>query len=388
MVLTQQIIKDTLLPITGRKTLTDGRGLQLRLTSSGKRTWSLQYRFNCRMLKTTIGEWPAVSVAEARKIADAERLKLAKSLDPQAEKKNAKIKGLSFQAAWERFDALYIAEKKPKTAKEYRRSARVDLLPRFKSLALKDVTKSDIVALIDNIRRRAPVMANRTLSLLSKFYSWCLGKDYVEKNLTLGIPKAKEAERDRVLSIEELRAIYRAAGKLSRGNELFVKLLLLTGQREGVIARLEQDEVKDNYLEISAERNKSGERIKVRLSSLSKDLLFELGSSKGKYVVSTTEGLKPISGFSKLKKKLDAVTGIEEHWTFHDIRGGMTTYLEENGLDRIYTSRILNHKDTSTTGIYARPEHRQHIDWVLEQWSQVLASNDGFSSENVLLFAR
>ena len=388
MVLTQQIIKDTLLPITGRKTLTDGRGLQLRLTSSGKRTWSLQYRFNCRMLKTTIGEWPAVSVAEARKIADAERLKLAKGLDPQAEKKNAKIKGLSFQAAWERFDALYIAEKKPKTAKEYRRSARVDLLPRFKSLALKDVTKSDIVALIDNIRRRAPVMANRTLSLLSKFYSWCLGKDYVEKNLNLGIQKAKEAERDRVLSIEELRAIYRAAGKLSRGNELFVKLLLLTGQREGVIARLEQDEVKDNYLEISAERNKSGERIKVRLSSLSKDLLFELRSSKGKYVVSTTEGLKPISGLSKLKKKLDAVTGIEEHWTFYDIRGGMTTYLEENGLDRIYTSRILNHKDTSTTGIYARPEHRQHIDWVLEQWSQVLASNDGFSSENVLLFAR
>ena len=388
MVLTQQIIKDTLLPITGRKTLTDGRGLQLRLTSSGKRTWSLQYRFNCRMLKTTIGEWPAVSVAEARKIADAERLKLAKGLDPQAEKKNAKIKGLSFQAAWERFDALYIAEKKPKTAKEYRRSARVDLLPRFKSLALKDVTKSDIVALIDNIRRRAPVMANRTLSLLSKFYSWCLGKDYVEKSLTLGIPKAKEAERDRVLSIDELRAIYRAAGKLSRGNELFVKLLLLTGQRQGVIARLEQDEVKDNYLEISAERNKSGERIKVRLSSLSKDLLFELGSSKGKYVVSTTEGLKPISGFSKLKKKLDAVTGIEEHWTFHDIRGGMTTYLEENGLDRIFTSRILNHKDTSTTGIYARPEHRQHIDWVLEQWSQVLASNDDFSSENVLLFAR
>ena len=136
MVLTQQIIKDTLLPITGRKTLTDGRGLQLRLTSSGKRTWSLQYRFNCRMLKTTIGEWPAVSVAEARKIADAERLKLAKGLDPQAEKKNAKIKGLSFQAAWERFDTLYIVEKKPKTAKKYRRSARVDILPRFKSLAL------------------------------------------------------------------------------------------------------------------------------------------------------------------------------------------------------------------------------------------------------------
>ncbi len=122
MRLTQQIIRDTLSPDNGRITLTDGRGLQLRITSSGKRTWSLQYRFNGRMLKTTIGEWPAVSVSDARKLADAERLKLAQGVDPQTEKKNAKTKGLSFQAAWEMFDALYIAEKKPKTAKEYRRS--------------------------------------------------------------------------------------------------------------------------------------------------------------------------------------------------------------------------------------------------------------------------
>ena len=69
------------------------------------------------MLKTTIGEWPAVSVAEARKIADAERLKLAKGLDPQAEKKNAKIRGLSFQAAWERSDALLHCREKAKDRK-------------------------------------------------------------------------------------------------------------------------------------------------------------------------------------------------------------------------------------------------------------------------------
>ena len=231
MRLTQQIIKDTLSPEKGRITLTDGRGLQLRITSSGKRTWSLQYRFNGRMLKTTIGEWPTVSVSDARKLADAERFKLAHGLDPQTEKKNAKTKGLSFQAAWEMFDALYISEKKPKTAKEYRRSAQADILPRFKHLPLKDVTKADIVALIDSIHKRAPVMANRTLALISKFYSWCLGKDYVQRNLALGIPKIKEKSRDRVLTLEELRVIYSAAIKLSAGNQLFVQLLLLTGQR-------------------------------------------------------------------------------------------------------------------------------------------------------------
>ena len=388
MRLTQQIIRDTLSPDKGRITLTDGRGLQLRITSRGKRTWSLQYRFNGRMLKTTIGEWPAVSVSDARKLADAERLKLAQGVDPQTEKKNAKHKGLSFQSAWEMFDALYISEKKPKTAKEYRRSAQADILPRFKHLALKDVTKADIVALIDSIHKRAPVMANRTLALISKFYSWCLGKDYVERNLALGIPKVREQSRDRVLTLEELRTIYSAAKKLSAGNQLFVQLLLLTGQREAVIARLEANEIHENSLVISRERNKSGERINVPLSALAKQLIDELGNHEGPYVVSTTDGAKPVSGFSKLKQKLDELTGIQEHWTFHDIRGGIATYLEENGLDRTYTARILNHKDNSVTGIYARPEHRQHIARVLEQWSQVLANDDGLSADNILMFAR
>ena len=388
MRLTQQIIRDTLSPDNGRITLTDGRGLQLRITSSGKRTWSWQYRFNGRMLKTTIGEWPAVSVSDARKLADAERLKLAQGVDPQTEKKNAKHKGLSFQSAWEMFDALYISEKKPKTAREYRRSAKADILPRFKHLALKDVTKADIVALIDSIHKRAPVMANRTLALISKFYFWCLGKDYVERNLALGIPKVKEQSRDRVLTLEELRTIYSAAKNLSAGNQLFVQLLLLTGQREAVIARLEANEINKDSLVISRERNKSGERINVPLSALAKRLIDELGNHEGPYVVSTTDGAKPISGFSKLKQKLDELTGIEEHWTFHDIRGGIATYLEENGLDRAYTARILNHKDNSVTGIYARPEHRQYLAWVLEQWSQVLASDDGLTADNVLMFAR
>ena len=388
MRLTQSIIKNTPIPENGRTTLTDGRGLQLRITSNGKRTWSLQYRFNGRMLKTTIGEWPAVPVTDARRLADSERLKLAQGIDPQSAKKSLRANGLSFQSAWEMFDTLYISEKKPKTAREYRRSAEVDILPRFKSLALRDVTKADIVALIDTIRRRAPVMANRTLALISKFYSWCLGKDYVERNLAIGIPKVKEHTRDRILSLDELQAIYRAAKQLSEGNQLFVQLLLLTGQREAVIARLEREEVSENSLDISRERNKSGERIKVPLSSLAKNLIDALGSHEGPFVVSSTHGAKPISGFSKLKKKLDELTGIQEHWTFHDIRGGIATYLEENGLDRAYTARILNHKDNSVTGIYARPEHRQHIAWVLEQWSQVLASDDGLGADNVLMFAR
>ena len=388
MPLSQQQIKDTPAPASGRISLTDGRGLQLRITNKNVRTWSLQYRYEGRALKLSLGEWPSVSISEARKLADEARLLIAKGINPQVEKKAAKLKKLTFHSAWEMFDALHITEKKPTTAREYRRSAEVDILPYFKSVALEDVTKSDVVALIDKIRKRAPIMANRTLSYLSKFFNWCLGRDHIKLNPALGIPKVKETKRDRVLSLEELRSIYKAAGKLSAGNQLLVKLMLLTGQRESVVARLERSEIKENYLDISGERNKSGERIKVFLSELAQRLISELGSSDGRYVVSTTNGERPVSGFSKLKHKLDTLTGIEEPWRFHDIRRGITTYLEENGLDRIYTQRILNHKDQSVTGIYARPEHKDYVARVLEQWSLVLSAEDGFDAGNVLIFSR
>ena len=72
----------------------------------------------------------------------------------------------------------------------------------------------------------------------------------------------------------------------------------------------------------------------------------------------------------------------------HDMRRGISTYLEENGLDRAYTARILNHKDASVTGIYARPELRHHLERVMARWSEVLSGISGLDAQNVLLFAR
>ena len=389
MKLTEKIIRDTKAPQKNRLVLTDGRGLQLRITAKNVRSWSLQYSFNGRKMKGTLGHWPHVSLANARKLADTARLQVASGIDPQVAKRKAKRDRLSFLEAWENFDALHISDLKPKTAKEYRRSAVADILPRFKGIALKEVKKADVVALIDRIRRRAPILANRTLALLHKFFNWCLGRDYIELNPALGIPRPKkEMPRDRVLSLSEMQTIFTASSQLSNGNQLLVKLMLLTGQRESVIARLEQSEVRGDYLEIERDRNKSGARIRVPLSPIAQQLIKELGSKEGRYVVSTTDGHRPISGFSKLKKKLDLLTGFSQPWRMHDMRRGISTYLEENGLDRAYTARILNHKDASVTGIYARPEHRHHLERVMSRWSEVLSGTSGLDADNVLLFAR
>ena len=158
---------------------------------------------------------------------------------------------------------------------------------------------------------------------------------------------------------------------------------MLTGQREAVIARLSIEEVHDSHLEIDGLRNKSGQRILVPLPQTAQEQVKKLGSTDGQFIVSTTKGLKPISGFSKRKKKIDTLSGVT-NWRFHDIRRGLATYLEDNGIDRFYIERILTHKDRSVTGIYAKSNHLEKRMHIMEQWAKVLTSDDGVKANNII----
>ena len=82
MRLSEHQIKATPTPIR-RTTLSDGRGLELRMTPSGKRTWSLLYPFNGKKQRFTIGPYPSVKLKEARLLADKLRCQVANGQNPQ-----------------------------------------------------------------------------------------------------------------------------------------------------------------------------------------------------------------------------------------------------------------------------------------------------------------
>ena len=89
--------------------------------------------------------------------------------------------------------------------------------------------------------------------------------------------------------------------------------------------------------------------------------------------------------FLNLKKKIDYLSGITD-WRLHDIRRGISTHFEDNGVDRFYVERLLNHKDNSVTGIYAKSNHLEMRRNIFEQWSGMLTSKDGSGSKNVINF--
>ena len=387
MPLTDTQIKATAHDPTRRITLTDGNGLQLRLSKQNKRSWSFQYRYKNSNKKLTLGQWPSVNCKKARTLANEARYQIARGIDPQSARRKAKEIKQRLRDVWSLYDQMHIENNvKEKTAKDYRLNAIRNILPSLGKLYLDEIEKKVIVQLVDSIAARAPIMANRTLGLLKHFFDWCVGRGHLNFNPASGIPKpAKEMPRGRILSLSEMRKLYQAADLLSEGNQLFLKLLLLTGQRAGVIAKLTVKELKSDYLEIDGRRNKSGSRIVVPLPKVAQTQVEELGYLDGPYIVSNTAGMKPISGFSKLKKKVDALSGISD-WRFHDIRRGMATHLEDIGVDRFYVERVLTHKDRSVTGIYARSKHLEVRAQLLEQWALILSAEDGASADNIISF--
>ena len=387
--LTDFKIKQTQSDPSKRITLTDGQGLQLRITPKDVRSWSLQYRRGGQMKKMSLGHWPTINCIKARKLANEARYLLAQGIDPQVERQKALVTKLRVTEIWVLYDKMHIANAvKEKTAKDYRRSGEKDILPVLGKLFIDEVEKSVIVKLIDTIASRAPVMANRTLGLLRHFFDWCVGRGYIDMNPAAGIPKpVKEVSRQRILTLTEMQRLYEASSVLSAGNRLFLRLLLLTGQREGVIANLTRDELKEGFLEISGERNKSGQRIRIPLSAIAQRQIELLGSAEGHFLDSNTGGAKPISGFSKLKKKIDLISGVTD-WRFHDIRRGLATHLEDCGVDRFYVERVLTHKDRSVTGIYAKSDHFEIKRNILESWAQKLVEPNAQTRGNVFRYER
>ncbi len=321
------------------------------------------------MLKYTIGTYPDISLKEARARSTTLRAAIQAGQDPQNTKRLAKLP--SSTTVTECFDEYLRDYLKLhlRSWPEYERAMRHDVLPFIGKTELKRLDKAAIRAVMGRITERGRmVLANRVLQYISKMLKWAVGVGYIDTNPAADIPKAaKERPRERVLSLDEVRAILSASDSLAGARSGFVKFLLFSGQRLNEIARLTWDEVTDDHIAISRDRNKSGETIITPLLPHLKEIIENCSNGDGKFVFSTTNGVKPISAFSQIKSQLQTASGIGD-WTFHDFRRSLATGLADAGIDQFYIKCALNHKDSSVTGVYDRSVHSIAKSKALSRW--------------------
>jgi integrase len=194
---------------------------------------------------------------------------------------------------------------------------------------LDSLTRRDIVPLIDAFKEeRGAVTADRCKTVLSSFFAWAVDRNYAEVNPCADIDsRAPSGSRERVLTFDELVAVWKATDDGSSFGKV-VRLLLLTGARKMEIIGLLWPEVNlaERQLELPAERVKINKPFLICLA--------EPGLAILKTVPVVVDRPRLFVGFSSSRymDDLRALLPGMPHWTLHDLRRSFATHANELGL--------------------------------------------------------
>src|ERR1700730_10695522 len=182
----------------------------------------------------------------------------------------------------------------------------------------------DIHGLLDDIGASgSPVSANRALSWLRRMCGWAVERGLIEANPCTGIKApAAETARDRVLSDDELKAVWEAADALEPVYAGFIKLLVLTGQRLREVSEMEWKEIDlDATLwTLPAARAKNSIEHSIPLSDQTLEILKALPRIASSDFVFTINGRNPIRGAHLVKRRIDKLAPPIPPWVLHDLR--------------------------------------------------------------------
>ena len=216
----------------------------------------------------TLGSYPGLGLADARiKLSEARKL-LEQGSDPGDREVQQRRAERVAETVAQLADAYLEKWARPhkRSAAEDERILHKDVLPAWGRRKANDIARRDVIALLDNIvDRGSPVAANRTLALIRRMFGWALSRDIVQTNPCIAVkPPGVETRRDRVLSVEEIAAFWRALEDpgigVSKPIRLALKLQLATAQRKGEVIDAEWSEfdLADGVWTIPGERAKNG----------------------------------------------------------------------------------------------------------------------------------
>jgi len=378
-------------------------GFGVRVTDKGTKSFILFTRFNGMPTRRTIGDATKMSLADARAKA-REWLQLAsEGRDPKAEERAAQLAKegrKTFGELAEVFITRHI--RKQRRAADSEREIRNWVLPKLGKRPLAEITRKDIATLIGEIRDRpAPGLAHNVFGHIRRLYSWLLSQPEYE-DLVVASPcdriRAKDLigskkPRQRVLSDDELRAVWKATEKLDYPWRHFYRLLLLTGARKTEVSDARWGEFDldgDKPLwTIPEARFKSGRKHIIPLSADAVALLAGMPRwLEGDYLFSTNHGRIPLNSFSKAKTRLDVLVAAElgrvpEPFVVHDIRRSVRTRLSQLRVPTEVAELVIGHALKGLHAVYNQHDFLDERREALELWAARLRSIVTPPPENV-----
>jgi integrase len=196
--------------------------------------------------------------------------------------------------------------------------------------------------------------------------NWCLSRDLIEANPASALRRPHKTKiRSRVLGDEELRRIWKAAEEFGYPFGPVAQLLMLTGQRRGEVCRMRWLDVDLRERLWVMGDTKGGRPHAVPLPERACAILGCL-PRLGTHVF-TTQRDRPVSGFARVKRRLDRTSGIED-WVFHDLRRTVRTALARFGFEKSVCDRVLGHATSDVSRHYDHHSYLPQKRDALEAW--------------------
>ncbi|CAA6603289.1 putative Phage integrase family protein [Rhodospirillaceae bacterium LM-1] len=370
------------------------KGFGVKITPKLRITFFAQFRVGggraAASKRITIGSYPAWTPEAAREEA-ARVLRAARLGEDPAGKKKAE--GQTVEAVSKDFLKLHSWSEINDRAKwkdEVERALEKNIIPIIGNMNIREVKKSDITKVTDKILERgSPVAANRTFAIIRKLLAFAAARGIIEVNPAAGLHRpAREGSRERALSIEEIRTVWAASGRLGWPFQHIYQLLILTGCRLREVAESSWAEVDfDGGLwTIPGSRTKNGKPHLVPLSPLAVQLFREAKEHKTDLsgLIFSTTGETSVSGFARAKRRLDRECKILEEiegfpaisapFVVHDFRRSAATHMAAKFPPHV-VEKILNHSGGVVSGVaavYNRYEYLEERKEALGWWAERL----------------
>lgn len=338
------------------------KGFGLKITPKGRKVYIVQYRVGGRGGRTrrvTIGTHGTLTPEQARTLAKNALGQVSSGIDPAQEKDKIRS-GRTMNALLDKFDSEHILVKlKPKSQEDYQRNIRVYIKPKLGNILVHLVSRQDIARLHHSLRE-TPYVANRTVSVLSKFFNWCEKFGYRDdgKNPCRHIDKFKEKKRQRFLSGAEQIRLDQSLDKAMReklvsDNAVYaIRLLSLTGARLGEILTLKWSYINFERNTLELPDSKTGAKT-IYLNEPAKDILSQIVRHvENPYVICGSKSGGHIVNLQKSWRRVRALADLEDV-RLHDLRHTFASVAVSSGMSLPMIGALLGHSQPRTTARYA-----------------------------------
>jgi integrase len=382
----------------------DGNRLYLVVKDNGSKLWRLRYRFNSKYQELALGQYPLISLAEARKYAVEANSLLTQGINPaderRAKKHSARDEDRMFGnvalAWWDRQKSGWSDEH----VKKVKRWIELELKP-ISRISVEDIDQGHITEIMLAIEASGhPRKAPYILSVINRIFGYALAHRYTRNNPAQGLPLGdilkpmpKVTHRAAITRPNDLGQLIRDIDKADSGSYCTVQALMLIPRlflRPVEIRSLKWDyiDLEQKLLIIPAEEMKRGREHLVPLASQVIEHLQSIKEMTGysEYVFpNERDSSKPLSKnvMTNLLRKLGYPADV---MSAHGFRATASTILHEQGWQpEVIEAQLAHLTGTVTSSADNRSIYLAERKEMMQTWAdylEVLACGDDVVSIN------